>query len=74
MCERCIEAVREVFPAVPDADMMTLLWAATCYPFGAPEDVRQQLVAMRDAGINTMDEACAYAETAMDKAMGETRG
>ena len=69
MCVKCVEAVREFFPAVAEKDYGELLYNATCYPFGGPEDVARQLREMYHLGITTVDAACAYACDETDKAM-----
>ena len=71
MCQKCVDAVEQYFPAVKHEDVGVLLFGATCFPFGGPEDVERQLREMHDAGVSTLDGAHAYAEREMDAAMTE---
>jgi hypothetical protein len=44
MCLQCVEAVKEVFPDVPDEEYGDFLMGTTCFPFGDAEVVRMQLL------------------------------
>ncbi len=48
MCQRCLDALREFFPAVPAAEAGNFLFSCTCYPCGEPADVRGQLAKLRE--------------------------
>jgi len=69
MCQKCFDAVERYFPAAKGEEVMSLLWGATCFPFGGPEDIERQLREMHEAGVTTLDGAHAYAEREMDAAM-----
>ena len=44
MCQQCVDACREIFPEVSDDEMGGFLLETTCFPFGSPKQVREQLV------------------------------
>jgi hypothetical protein len=60
MCAECVDACREVFPEVSDDDMGDFLYGTTCFPFGGPGKVREQLVRNR-ARMQTTDWRECYA-------------
>lgn len=74
MCEKCVEACRKIFPEVPDEDMCNFLMGTTCYPFGGPEDVAQQLASNRER-MTTSDwqECYTIADADMTTAAEEAR-
>ena len=74
MCQQCVDACREVFPDVPDGEMGDFLIGTTCFPFGTPELVREQMQANR-AKMTTDDwhECFAIADAEMEAAMAEAR-
>lgn len=43
MCQKCADAVREIFPEVPSGKMHGFLLDTTCFPFGSAEMVRKNL-------------------------------
>jgi hypothetical protein len=47
MCQQCVDVCREIFPEVPDDEMGDFLFGTTCFPFGEPAQVREQLVDLR---------------------------
>jgi hypothetical protein len=69
MCQKCLDAVKAAFPEMPEAQYGDLLMGATCYPFGSPEQVAQNIAELRGAGIVTLDGALGYAARKMDEAM-----
>ena len=73
MCEKCVEAVRKHFPTVPDERIGELLWSSTAFPLAEPDVIDRQLAEMAGRGITAVDEACAFADEAMDRAMKEYR-
>jgi len=44
MCQKCIDAVKETWPDLPEENYDDLLTGATCFPFGSSEEVRNQLI------------------------------
>ena len=74
MCKQCVDAVRAIFPQVPDAEMGDFLLCTTCYPAGDHNDVRKQLVQNR-AKMKTDDyhECYAIADAEMDEAWRKSK-
>jgi hypothetical protein len=75
MCKQCVVALNEVFPEVPKEEWCNFLMDCTCYPFGQPEDVKKQLVALR--GKMTTDdyhECYDIADKEIDEAMRNKTG
>jgi len=68
MCQLCFDAVHEVFPSVPEAEVGDFLMGTTCFPFGEPHQVRDQLLEMR-AQMKTSDYNECYAIA--DEELGE---
>lgn len=50
MCRECFDAVNEVFPDESEDEKMDILWNFTAFPFGNPEQVRKQLLHLKDVG------------------------
>jgi hypothetical protein len=73
MCQKCLDAVRRWFPEIGENDIGELLWGATCFPFGGPEQVEEQLRKMHDKGLTTADEAMAYSDSEMERQMREAQ-
>ena len=66
MCKGCLDAVREIWGDLPDDEMMYLLYNATPFPVGGPEDVRAALLkAHKESGGSTVL-AVAMAEEQME--------
>jgi hypothetical protein len=68
-----LDLVREVAPDATDDDCHTLLWSATCYPFGSPDQVRKTLAESWEGGGKTVYGAVAYAEDELERGMAEYR-
>jgi hypothetical protein len=47
MCKLCVDAVREIFPDVPEGEIHEFLTACTCFGFGSPDEVRQDIQDLR---------------------------
>ena len=71
MCQGCLDVVKKHYGHLPESEWGELLISATCYPFGGPEQIEPQLVAMREAGCNTLSECRAFAQRLMDRYMDE---
>lgn len=69
MCQKCVDAVQEYYPDCPQQMMGDFLFAATCFPFGTPEKVREQLANMRARGQDTWRKALAYTDEQVTQAM-----
>lgn len=68
MCKRCLDAVKEIFPDVPDNEVGDFLFGCTCFPFGNPEHVRDQLVEMKSK-VTDWRECYALADAELTRAM-----
>lgn len=55
MCQKCVDAVIEIFPDADDDYRNYLLWNYTCFPFGEPEQVREMLEHVREVGTARVD-------------------
>lgn len=67
--QQCFDIAQDLYPAAAENDIVDLLWSATCFPFGEPEQVRKNL---EDALANTDGtplSAMAYAEQQINEAM-----
>ena len=73
MCEKCAAAVKKYWPDLPDDQYGTLLYGATCFPFGSPEQVEQHLKEMAEKTNCNLDMALAIADIETEKAMQEIR-
>ncbi|MFA4972482.1 MAG: hypothetical protein WC683_07695 [bacterium] len=71
MSMKCVDAITRYFPEIPEGDLMTLLWGATCFPFGSDEQVEAQLRELHELGITTLDGALAHAEAVTAAAMAQ---
>lgn len=55
MCQKCLDSLKEIFPDATKKECSELLWEHTSYPFGGPEQVREDLLQHRaelDAASN----------------------
>jgi len=43
MCQQCLDAVQKHWPDLTPSEAHTLLWEATCFPFGRPEQIEAQV-------------------------------
>lgn len=68
MCQKCLEAVKKYYPHLTGEDVGLLLWSATAYPMGGPEQIERQLKEVRAATDGTLDAAIGYATKQMDAA------
>lgn len=69
MCQACVEAVKRHYPQLPDKDYGGFLMAVTCFPFGDPERVDEQLATMKRNTDGSVGAAYAYADRETDMAM-----
>ncbi len=67
MCEECQNLVDRYYPHFTDEDKMDLLWSATCFPFGFPEQLEPQLRELRRRTDGSLNAAKAFADTSMTK-------
>ena len=58
MCAKCVEAVEETFPEVPDDEVGGFLMNVTAFPCAEPEYILKQL---RDLRAQTPDYKQCYA-------------
>lgn len=73
MCEKCKLAVDWLYPKLSDADKGHLLMEATCFPFGSPYQVAEQLMDHLANTDGTLEGAIARTYREMDEAMDEIR-
>lgn len=71
MCEKCKLAVDWLYPSLSDSDKGHLLMSATCFPFGLPEQVAEQLMDHLANTDGTMQAAINRAHRQLDAAMKE---
>ena len=48
MCQKCVDAAREFFPAIPKTEIGNWLMSCTCFPFGNGPEERAQIKELRD--------------------------
>ena len=68
-CRTCFDAARRHFPAVNESDVLELLFSATAYPLAGCEETERQLVALKEAGCVTVQDAAIHADDQTWKAM-----
>ena len=68
MCQECVDLMGRYYPHLNEADSVDLLWSATCFPFGGPEDIEPQLKKLRKRTDGSLNAAKAFADTSMRKA------
>jgi hypothetical protein len=68
-----LDLARSVVGDLSEEDCRDLLWNATCYPFGSPEQVAKTLRESWDGGGKTVAGAIDYATAELDRAMDEYR-
>ena len=69
MCQKCVDAVKKYWPNLPEDKWDSLLWGATCFPAGEPEQVEQQLQELAEQSGCDFDKAMAIANMESEKAM-----
>ena len=67
MCEQCALAAEWYYPNLSDEERGEILMSATCFPFGGPEDVEEQLKELIEKTDGTLMGALCFAEQEMDK-------
>jgi hypothetical protein len=72
MCQKCVDAVKEIYPDCPEEVMGDFLFSATAFPFGNGDLVRKQLLEAKSKGYSTYLEAISYANSKTSEAMGQT--
>ena len=73
MCERCALAVERHYPHLTEAERCEILMGATCFPFGSPESIEEQLVELKEKTDGTLRGALVFASAEMDRQMREFR-
>jgi len=71
VCQKCIDAVRRYLPKVLARDRAELLWGATCYPAGDPEQVEKQVRELAEKTRGTLCACLAFADERLTQAMAE---
>jgi len=69
MCQKCIEAVKETWPDLPESDYTSLLWGATAYPCSGPEETRKMLIEIGKKSNYNLELALAIVDTEMENEM-----
>ena len=62
MCQQCVDAVREIWPNLPEENMHDLLICATAYPFADAETIKEQLKQAYAASGGNLRAAIAWAD------------
>jgi hypothetical protein len=73
MCQKCLDAVRQIWPNISDEERVTLLWGATAYPFSDPEYTARQLQEKFDQSGGNVGMALAIADMETDAAMAQQK-
>ena len=73
MCEQCALAVEWHYPNLTDEERGEVLMSATCFPFGSPELIEEQLVELKEKTDGTLRGALVFASAEMDRQMREFR-
>jgi hypothetical protein len=62
MCNECYNAVTYFYPYLSDEDKYNVLIGATCFPFGNPQQVANQLFDLVENTDGSVTGALAYAD------------
>ena len=73
MCEQCVLAVEWHYPNLTDEERGEVLMSATCFPFGSPELIEEQLVELKEKTDGTLRGALVFANAELDRQMREFR-
>jgi hypothetical protein len=55
MCDKCWDAVVEIFPDKTDEEKLDILICYTSFPFGDVEQIKKQLQHLKDVGFEQVD-------------------
>jgi hypothetical protein len=55
MCQKCVDALRDIFPDETDKARVEILVNYTSFPFGTPEMIRKQLEHLKEVGVEQVD-------------------
>lgn len=69
MCQKCVDAIKEYWPNLPEERWSDLLFNCTCYPCGDGDDVAKQVKEMAEKSGQDLNKACQIACDEMDEAM-----
>ena len=69
MCQGCLKAVNKHYPHLNDREQGELLMGATCFPFGKPEQVEEQLAQLRRVTDGSLGHALWWAERDTERQM-----
>lgn len=73
MCQKCVDAAKRHYPQLNDREIGILLFEATCFPFGSPEQVEEQLVSLKAKTDGSLGAALQLADEETDMAMRDFR-
>ena len=73
MCEKCVDAVKQYWPSLPENQYGNLLYGATSFPFGDHEQVCKQVKELAEQTGCNLDQAIAIACEEMDREMKAAR-
>ena len=62
MCQKCVDACLKHYPLLTAEEWGELLMGATCFPFGSPEQVEEQLAELKKNTDGTLGSAIAWVE------------
>ena len=71
MCQKCVDAVKLHYPQLPEKDYGEFLMGVTCFPFGEPEQVAEQLKTLKRNTDGSVGAAYAHSDRQMDIAMAQ---
>lgn len=66
MCMKCVQIVSLHYPYLSDEDKGELLWSATAFPFGSPQQLQDQIVELVANTDGTLRSAINYAHDQQD--------
>ena len=66
MCQQCVDVVTSHYGHLSAEDRAELLWSATCFPFGSPDQLEAQLIEMKAETDGTLEAAIDFAGRQMD--------
>jgi hypothetical protein len=66
MCKLCVAVMHEIFPEVPEKEVGDFLMSCTCYPFGGPEELKKQLVDLRQKAGDDYKRCYAIADEELE--------
>lgn len=67
MCQKCIDAVKQHYPDLEHPQIGQLLMGVTCFPFGTPEQIEDNLIKVKKNTDGSLEAALTFADSELHK-------